>query len=96
MGCRSGIGWCSGWFVYDYDDYCDDSPDYFDYDEPGHFDGYPDMYGFIGPDDYELCHDLHGPDDCGTYCVSREDAGVMSYGTGAGDGDIYENAIAMQ
>ena len=23
------------------------------------------MYGFIEPDDYELYHDLHGPDDCG-------------------------------
>ena len=82
--------------VYDYDDYCDNSLDYFDYDEPGDFDSYPDVYRFIGPDEYELCYDLHGPDDCGAYCVSRRDAGVMPYGTGAGDSDIYENAIALQ
>ena len=65
-------------------------------DEPGDFDDYPDMYGFIGPDEYELCHDLHGPDDCGAYCVSQSDAGVMPYGTGARDSDIYENDIALQ
>ena len=35
--------------VYNYDDYCDNSPDYFDYYEPGDFDGYPDVYRFIGP-----------------------------------------------
>ena len=29
------------------------------------FDGYPDVYGFIALDEYELYHDLHGPDDCG-------------------------------
>ena len=56
--------------VYDYDDYCDDSPHYFEYDEPGDFDGYPDVYGFIGLDEYELCHDLYGPGKCGAYCVS--------------------------
>ena len=60
--------------VCDYDDYfCDghydENPDYFDYD----FDSYPDVYSFIEPDDYELYHDLHGPDDCGVYCVSRGD-----------------------
>ena len=68
--------------VYDYDDYCDDSQDYFDYDKPGDFDGYPDVYGLIEPDEYELCHDLHGPDDCGVYCVPRRDAGGMSYAPG--------------
>ena len=60
--------------VYDYDDYCDDRPDYFDYDEPGDFDSYPNECGFIEPNEYE--HDLHGLDDCGMYCVSQSDAGV--------------------
>ena len=62
--------------VCDYDDYFydghyDDEPDYFDYDDPGDFDSYPSVYGFVGPGNYKLYHDLHGPDDCGVYCVSR-------------------------
>ena len=73
--------------VYDYDDYCDDSPDYFDYDEPGDFDCCPDLYGLMGPDECELCHDLHRPD--GVYCVHRRDADVMPYVTGAGDKTKY-------
>ena len=32
---------------------------------------YPSVQGSVGPDDYELYHDLHGPDDSGVYCVSR-------------------------
>ena len=63
--------------VYDYDDYCDDSPDYFYYDEPGEFNACPDIYGFIGPDKYELYRCFHGLDDCGAYCVSRRDGGVI-------------------
>ena len=70
--------------VYDYDDYCDDSPDYCYHDGSGDLDGYPDLYGLMGLDEYELCHDLHGPDDCGVYCVYRRDVDVMPYGTGAG------------
>ena len=38
--------------VYDYDDYCDSCPDYFDYDEPNDFD---DGYGFVGPVEYKMC-----------------------------------------
>ena len=57
-----------------YDGHYDDNLDYFDYDYPSDF----DVYGFIEPDD-ELCHDLHGLDACGVYCVYRYDAGVMPY-----------------
>ena len=60
-----------------YDAQYDESPDYFDYDDPGDFYSYPDVYGFIEPDDYELCHDIRGPDDCGVYCVARRDTGGM-------------------
>ena len=31
------------------------------------------MHSFVGPDNYKLYHDLHDPDDCGVYCVSRGD-----------------------
>ena len=81
--------------VYDNDDYCDDTPDYFDCDKPGDFDGCPDVYGFIGPDESELCHGLRGPGDCGVYCMSRGDSGVMPYGTATGYSDNCENAIAL-
>ena len=40
------------------------------------------MYGFIEPDDYDLYHDLHGPDDRGVYCISRGEAGGTSYWAG--------------
>ena len=68
--------------VCEYDDYFHDGhyhdkPDYFDYDDLGDFDSYLSVYGFVGPDNYELYHDLHGPDDCGIYCVSRGDVGVV-------------------
>ena len=47
--------------INDYDDSADDGPlRLSDFDEP---------------DDYELYHGLHGPDDCGVYCVSWGDVG---------------------
>ena len=56
---------------------------------------YPDVHGFVEPDDYELYHDLHGPDDCGVYCVSQGDAGVMPYWTGGEECDAYEGDVAL-
>ena len=56
-----------------------ENPDYFDCNDPEDFDSYPDVYGFIEPDDYELCHDLHGPDDCGVYCAARGETGGSPY-----------------
>ena len=53
------------------------------------------MYGFIEADDYELYHDLHGPDDYGLHCVSRYDAGVMPYWNGGEEGDVYEGDVAL-
>ena len=68
-----------------YDGHYDDKPDYFDYDDPGDFDSYPNVYGFVGPDNYELYHDLLGPDECGVYCVSRGDVGEVPYWSGGTD-----------
>ena len=74
---------------YFYDGQYDGSPDYLDYDDP-------DVYGFIEPDDYyELYHDLHGPDDCGVYCVARRDAGGTPYWTGVEDCDGYRGAVVL-
>ena len=60
--------------VYDYDDYYDNCPDYFDNDDPGDFD---DVYGFVEPVEYGMWDGLHGPDGPG-----GED---NSYQTGSGD-----------
>ena len=35
--------------MYDYDDYCDNLPDYFDYDEPYDWE---ELHGFDGPVEY--------------------------------------------
>ena len=51
------------------------------------------MYGFIEPVDYELYHDLHGPDDCGVYCISRGEAGVAPYWTGVERCDDCEGIV---
>ena len=59
------------------------------------FDCYPSVYGFVGPDNYELYHDLHGPDDCGVYCVSRGDVGVVPYWSGNEEGDVIEDDVAL-
>ena len=69
---------------HDYDDYFydghyDDKLDNFDYDDPGDFDSYPSVYGFVGQDNYELYHDLHGPHDCGVYCVPQGDVDMVLY-----------------
>ena len=53
------------------------------------------MYGFIEPVDYELYHDLHGPDDCGVYCISRGDVGVMPYWTDVEKCDNYEGKVVL-
>ena len=73
-----------GGSVYECDDCCDCSPDYFDYDGPEDFGHCPDVYGFVGPDGYGLCRDCHDLGDCGARCVFRGDAGVMPYESGAG------------
>ena len=38
--------------MYDYDDYCDNLPDYFDYDEPYDWE---ELHGFDGPVEYGMC-----------------------------------------
>ena len=53
------------------------------------------VYGFVGPDNYELYHDLHGPDGCGAYCVSQGDVGVVPYWSGDEEGDVYEGDAAL-
>ena len=53
------------------------------------------MYGFVGPDNYELYHDLHGPDGCWVYCVYRGDVGVVPYWSGDEEGDVYEGNVAL-
>ena len=40
--------------IYDYDDVCDDQPDYFDYDDPYH---YEELYGCDGPVEDGMCYD---------------------------------------
>ena len=77
------------------DGHYDDKLDYFDYDDPGDFDSCPSVYGFVGPDDYELYHDLQGLDDCGVYCVSLGDVGVVPYWSGDEEGDVYEGDVAL-
>ena len=37
-----------------------------------------------------MYHYLHGPDDCGVYCISRGEAGVTPYWTGVEKCDNYE------
>ena len=81
--------------VWDDDDYYDNRPDYFDYDDPCDYDNYPGVDGYVWPDNYELYHDLHGPDDCGVYCVSRGDVGVVPYWSGDEEGDVYEGDVAL-
>ena len=82
----------SGSFFDFYDGHNDENPDY---DDPGDFDSYHDVYGFIGPDEHKLYHDLHGPDDCGVYCVSRGDVGVTPYWTGVEECDVYEGDVVL-
>ena len=53
------------------------------------------MYGFVGPDNYELCHDILGPDGCGVYCVSRCDVGVVPHWDGDEEGDVYEGDVDL-
>ena len=60
--------------VYDYDDYCDNCPIYFDYEYPGYFD---DGHGFVEPVEYGMWDGIHGLDGPG-----GED---NSYRTGSGD-----------
>ena len=62
---------------------------------PVDFDSYPSVYVFVGTDNYELYHDLHGPDDCGVYCVSRGDVAVVPYWSGDEEGDMYEGDLAL-
>ena len=82
--------------VYDCDDHCDNRLAYFDYDELGDFDCYSDEYGVVEPEIMvSLYHDLHGPDDCGVYCVSRGDTGVTPYWTGVEECDVYEGDVAL-
>ena len=40
-------------------------------------------------------HDLHGPDDCGVYCISRDEAGGMSYGAGDEEYDDNEGNVVL-
>ena len=54
------------------------------------------MHGFAGPDGYELCRDFHDPGDFGACCVSRGDAEVMPYESGAGSSGIDRNIIAFR
>ena len=94
-------GWHSGRrgdvpsdLVRDYDDYFydasyDESP--FDYDSPADLDGYPDDYGF----DYELCHDLHGPDDCGVYWAARGETGGSTYWSDDVARDVCMRGVAL-
>ena len=42
-----------------------------------------------------ISHDLHGPDDCGVYCVSRGDVDVMPYWSEDEEGDVYEGDVAL-
>ena len=81
--CEVPCGSVCDYFLYGH---YDNKPDYFDYDDPGDYDSYPNVYGFVGPDNYELYHDLHGPGhgphDCGVYCASRGDIGVVPYWSG--------------
>ena len=48
--------------VYDYDDYCDNCPGYFDYDDPGDFD---DVYDFVEPVEYGMWDGFQGSSDPG-------------------------------
>ena len=53
------------------------------------------MYGFIEPDDYELCYDLHGPDDCRVYCVARGKDGGLPYWIGDAERDVCTREVAL-
>ena len=63
--------------LYDYDDYCDDIPEYFDYDKPDEFDDYPDVHRFVVLDKYGLCWGFQDRMTVGHVVCP----GVMSYGT---------------
>ena len=52
-------------------------------------------YGSEWLDNYELYHDLHGPDGCEVYCVSRSDVDVVPYCSGDEEGDVYEGDVAL-
>ena len=76
--------------VYDYDDYCDSCPDYFDHDEPNDFD---DVHGFVGPVENGMCCGLHGPDGSGgednSYRIGFGDpTATVGWGGGGGGGYI--------
>ena len=53
------------------------------------------MYGYVGVDNYELYHDLHGPDVCGLYYVSQGDVGMVPYWSEDEEGDVYEGGVAL-
>ena len=53
------------------------------------------VYGFIEPDDYEMCHDLHGPDDCGVYCAVRGETGGSPYWIGNAERDVCIGDVAL-
>ena len=38
---------------------------------------------------------LHGPDDCGVYCISRDEAGVTPYWNGVEKCDDYEGKFVL-
>ena len=65
--------------IYDYDDVCDNRPDYFDFDDPYDY----ELYGCDGPVEGEMCYDPCRSDaaGCGTTCIfSRVWAGDRSTG----------------
>ena len=39
--------------------------------------------------------ELHGPHDCGVYCISRGGVGVVPYWSGDDEGHVYENNVAL-
>ena len=43
-----------------------------------------------------LCRAFHDPSECGACCVSRGDAEVMPFESGAGGSDIDKNIIAFR
>ena len=55
----------------------------------------PVCMALLGWGNYELYCDLHGPHDCGVYCVSRGDVGVVPYWSGDEEGDVYEGDVAL-
>ena len=66
--------------IYDYDDVCDNRPDYFDYDDPYDY----EEYGCDGPVEGEMCYDPCRSDVAGgrtvfsRACAGDRSTGVMS------------------